>query len=326
MNKRELTIIVKGANVQIDGSGRWSQFPQLLRRGDAKLHGQTPGATARIFQLFGVDQPADADFPVAAVTRVLDLGVVDNNWWLRADPVHLATGRGGLTLVANRGLDLSVNEAEQMVEEIRSQYKDDGWILKTANPYRWYLKPKDPARIITHALDEVLGKDVDQFLPKGPEEKKWHTLMNEIQILLHTSAINADREQRGQLSVNSLWFWGGGCLPQVNGADWTKVWSDDVVSLALARISNIEAGKVPIDIPGWLQSLPAGRHLLVVDRQEQGVVDDYMEQVWAEPLSRALKAGDLERLMIYPAPDRSVTLTPSSVRSIWGWLLPFGRA
>jgi len=321
MNKRELTIVVKGANLRMDGAGRSSQFSQLLRRGD---HSQ--GATNQIFELFGLGRSVDADFPVAAVTRVLDLGVVDNNWWLRADPVHLAAGLSGLTLVANRGLNLTANEAEQIADEVRSQYKEEGWVLKAPNPYRWYLKPKDPAYIVTHALDEVLGKDIEQFLPTGPEEKKWHTLMNEIQILLHTSSSNADREQRGELSVNSLWFWGGGRLPQVSGSEWDKVWSDDVVSLALARISNTEAGKVPMDTTDWLHSLTPGRHLLVVDRQEQGVIEDYMEQVWSEPLARALKAGDVDKLTIYPSSDLCVTLTPSSLRSIWGWLLPFGRA
>ena len=326
MNKRDLTIVVKGAHLQMDGLNRSPRLSQLLHRGQVRQHGEANSATNLLFELFGLSRQGDADFPVAAVTRVLDLGVVDNNWWLRADPVHLATGMGGLTLVANRGLGLSANEAEQLAEEVRAQYRDEGWLLKAPNPYRWYLKPKEPARIITHALDEVLGKDIEQFLPAGPEEKKWHTLMNEIQILLHTSASNVGREQRGELTVNSLWLWGGGSLPQVNSSEWTKVWSDDVVSLALARISKTEAGKIPIDPSEWLQSLDAGRHLLVVDRQEQGVVEDYMEQVWSEPLSRALKGGDLDKLCIYIAPDLSVSFTPSSVRSIWGWLRPFRRA
>src|SRR5687767_9051943 len=42
-----------------------------------------------LFSLLGAEIPTDSDLPVAAVTRVLDLGIVDSGWWIRADPVHL---------------------------------------------------------------------------------------------------------------------------------------------------------------------------------------------------------------------------------------------
>src|SRR3990167_2665495 len=51
------------------------------------------GFEASLFSLFGAEAPNEGDLPVAAVTRVLDLGIVDNGWWLRADPVHLSPQR-----------------------------------------------------------------------------------------------------------------------------------------------------------------------------------------------------------------------------------------
>jgi hypothetical protein len=326
MKKRELTIVVKGANLPNGEQSRSRQFSDLLRRGELVRDDASFSTTHLLFQLFGLTRQANTDYPIAAVTRVLDLGVVDSSWWIRADPVHLAAGLSGLTLVANRGLNLPVSEAEQMAEEIRIQYKEEGWLLKAPNPYRWYLKPKQPADITTYPLDQVLGRDVDHYLPEGPEARQWHTLLNETQILLHTSAINAAREARGELSVNSLWFWGGGCLPQLTSSRWSTVWSDDVVSLALARLSETEFGKLPQDPTRWLQTLEPGSHLLVIDQQEQEIVEDHLEQNWATPLFLALKKGDIDWLRIYLSPGLSATLTGSNIRSIWSWLLPFGRA
>src|SRR5687767_4981227 len=54
------------------------------------------GLEPLLFSLFGAEIPVDADLPVAAVTRVLDLGIVDNGWWIRADPVHLSPQRDQL--------------------------------------------------------------------------------------------------------------------------------------------------------------------------------------------------------------------------------------
>jgi len=46
----------------------------------------------------------------------------------------------------------------------------------------------------------------------GSDRKAWHTRLNEIQILLHTSPVNAAREARGLVPANSVWFWAaGGC-------------------------------------------------------------------------------------------------------------------
>ena len=57
-------------------------------------------------------------------------------------------------------------------------------------------------------------------------------------MLLHEHPCNQRREQRGELAVNSLWFWGAGTdsRPRAD-VRFDAVWSDDPAArgLALAR-------------------------------------------------------------------------------------------
>ena len=53
-----------------------------LARSDLKISA-IRGFEPTLFQYFGAETPAEGDLPVAAVTRVLDMGVIDNGWWLR---------------------------------------------------------------------------------------------------------------------------------------------------------------------------------------------------------------------------------------------------
>ena len=71
------------------------------------------------------------------------------------------------------------------------------------------------------------------YLPTGKDGKQWHTVLNEMQILLHTAQVNIERERRGDLPINSLWFWGSGRLPQeIQRVDWARVHSEEPASFA----------------------------------------------------------------------------------------------
>jgi len=74
------------------------------------------GDMERLFALFGIAPEAGQDLPVAAVTRVADMGVIDREWWIRADPVYLEAGHDSLVLHA--GLGLTPDEAAQLVAEL----------------------------------------------------------------------------------------------------------------------------------------------------------------------------------------------------------------
>jgi len=263
----------------------------------------------QVFSLFGVVAPNDADLPVAAVTRALDLGVIDNGWWLRADPVHLRPERDRLILLDTQIVPITLEEANKLTAEIIESYAGHGWLLKSPRPGRWYLKPPRAARILTTPLPRVVGKDIHPYLPQGKDGKAWHTVLNEFQILLHTAKINTEREQRGELPFNSLWFWGGGRLPSISEVEWAELHSEEPISLALARLSETPSSARPIDFTDWQrQARRPGAHLAVLD-QARGAVQYGQERDWAEfverldrdwmaPAFRALKAREISELTI----------------------------
>src|SRR5512134_1502500 len=89
-----------------------------------------------LFALFDLVRQENADLPVAAVTRMFDMGVIDNDWWLRADPVHLSMDRDRLILADAHKLEITPEEASRLVGEIMEVFNSDGWLLKAPHPER----------------------------------------------------------------------------------------------------------------------------------------------------------------------------------------------
>ena len=281
----------------------------LLARADRQQVERSSDFETMIFELFDIDVDAEQDLPVASVTRALDLGVIDKGWWLRADPVHLRADRDRLILADNKVLGITQDEADGLVSEIMEVYAEDGWVLKAARPDRWYLKPTDVPKLNTIPLPAVIGRDITDCLPRGEDYKTWHTILNEVQILLHTAKTNAERERRGALSVNSVWFWGGGRLPELKHTEWSHVWSGEPVSLALARLSQTPSKDVPGGAEDWLDSssMP-GNHLFVLDQGrealEYGAFDEWhrfvdgIERNWIAPLIAGLHSKQLASISL----------------------------
>jgi len=274
--------------------------------------------------------------PVAAIAFAGEGGAREGAW-LRADPVHLQPERDRLILSDNYVLQLTPDEADQLVVEIMETYGADGWVLKAARPGRWYLKPPRASRIVTTPLAQVVGRDIHPYLPQGKDGKAWHTVLNEIQILLHTAKVNAAREARGQLPVNSLWFWGSGRLPTFPPLDWAHVWSQEPASLALARLSQTPASGVPENFAEWSRQARAhGKHLVVLDQArapvsygEESRWREFIQQFerdWIAPLWQAVKGGAVGRVELYDDTGRGFRLTARYARRWWRRRRPLARA
>jgi hypothetical protein len=286
------------------------------------------GMEAAIMGLFDLSAPPDGDLPVAPITRALDLGVIDKGWWLRADPVHLRPDRDRLILVDTHFVALTQDEATRLAAEVLEPYAREGWVLKAPRPGRWYLKPSRAARIQTTPLSEVVGHDIHPYLPKGKDGKQWHTVLNEMQILLHTATVNTERERRGELPINSLWFWGSGRLPEIRRVNWVRVHSEEPLSLALARLCETPSSARPGDFRDWQrQASPTGNHLVVLDQLSAAVqyrdvaawssAIDRIEQDWMAPAVLALKSNELREVMISSDVGRRFRVYPRHVRRWW---------
>ena len=209
------------------------ELAMLRARGDRLPDGDAGrrAAALRVFALV----PARV-LPIAALTRQADVGDAGDAVWLRADPGHAQADMSSLRLLRSGDLDLDATEASALVRSLKPLFGDAGYELSAPTPARWFLRgilsaefpdAPDPA--------EILGDDLQDHLPAGAAGAKWRRLLNEAQILLHQHEVNRARAARGALPANTLWFWGGGALPQSVASPFARLASADEVLLALGR-------------------------------------------------------------------------------------------
>lgn len=294
-------------------------------------------AESLLLHLFGIALTPERDPPVAALAWLGEGEGAAGGYWLRADPVHLRADQARLLLFGSRVLDVQMNEARTLATEFNAVYGVDGWWLETPHPQRWYLRLADDPRIRTHALHEVIGRSIDGLLPQGENGKRWHGVLNEVQMLFHASAVNQAREAQGRLEINSVWFWGGGYLPAVQSQNWVSVCSDAPLARGLARAAGVDSAALPDAATAWLETAGAGSRLVVLSSLQEpalyGDVDAWgaavaeLERDWFGPVLNALKAGRLDQLTLYSCDGRAFVVSRADLWRFWrrrrelGWYM-----
>ena len=296
-----------------------------LQSGDNSTYEQT------LFQLFGFSNDSSLDSPVGAISYLLFKGGDPlNSWKMRADPVVIQPNRDHLLLMGNAGLEISLQEAQQIVQDINSTYADTPWTLETLTPKQWIISQEKPQRLKTHSLSEVSGKNINDYLPSGEDEKSWHVLMNELQMFLHAHPANQHRQMQGLPAVNSLWFWGSGTLPEVPGNEkpFVQCWSNETISLGLARLSNIPRADLAADAKQWLNhAITEGGHFLMIEQlNSDAAKNDPVEwwsnlvvfnNQWLSPLIDALRQKSIIELNVIDSNGDRYQLTRSSLNKWW---------
>ena len=226
-------------------------------------------------------------WPVAAITRAFDANDAPLSAWLRADPAFVRPDINGARLLAcGDALRLDAGEAEAFVSVLRPLFGDSGMPIDAPQPARWYLRLPREAKLPSMASpEEALGADLFDHLPEGPEGRRWRALLSEAQVALHQHPLNAARQAAGKPPVNSLWFWGGGVLPDHVTTSHTRVLSNEVSLRSLAKAASAEGSDLPHGIEtGGLVDLRALRDLRALDHY------------WLQPAIHAVGTGALPSL------------------------------
>lgn len=224
----------------------------------------------------------DGQLPFAAAAAQADgLEPGDLAWGLLT-PVHWHLGTEQVSLTDPEGLVLSVADSRILFGAVAELFTSEGFALHWGAPLRWYLAHESLTELATASIDRVIGRNVDRWLPAGPQARLLRRLQNEVQMLLHTHPFNAEREARGLPTVNSFWLSGCGLAQaqaraaavQVddrlrgpalaeNWAAWAKAWAQVDAELPARGLSRLtlcgERASVTVDLPprGLLQRLSA---------------------------------------------------------------------
>jgi hypothetical protein len=210
----------------------------LLGRAERLADGE-PGEQAQLQRYF---RATPAGWPMAAICRQAEAGDASGFAWLRADPVFVRPDMNGARLMAWGNLGLSSADAAALVAALQPACRELGLELSATAPERWYLRlpPNQPAPTFA-APSEALGEDLLGHLPPGDAGRRWRGLLNEAQIILHNHPLNAARAGKGLPAVNSVWFWGGGLLPDSVSCPASQVVGADADLLALASLAGLPA-------------------------------------------------------------------------------------
>lgn len=270
-------------------------------------------------RVFGISNQA-----IAPVTLQSDGIAPQEFYWLRADPVHIQMQRDKMILRAE--VALTADEAAQLCASLNDHFASQGLHFFAPNPQRWYVRLDSAPNIVTYTLAQTVGRNVHRHLPQGPDALRWHQIFNEIQMLFFDHAVNVSRAERGELPVNSVWFWGGGKTANPPRSVFTTMMSDSPLAAAFARAAEIPSAPLPDDLNTTTQH----QSLLIVwdslrRSLHQGELHAWREAVMhlernCVSLKQALRAGQLSTLtldVLNAGNAQSFVLTRAASWKLW---------
>ncbi|MBI5786725.1 MAG: hypothetical protein HZA64_14840 [Rhodocyclales bacterium] len=294
---------------------------RLLGRGR-----RTPlaGEETWLADTFGVAAP----LPAAALRLLADGGKPGGDEWICLDPVHLRLHEWAVIPDAPATLALTVEEDAALRDSVAPLFAGLGELVASA-PGRWHLHLIRPAAIETRPLSDAIGRAVEPTLPGGPQGAEWRRLLAEVQPLLHAHEVNRERIKAGRTTVNHLWPWGGGRLPQNAQRPFDRVWTDDPVLQGLAVLAGSEVAPPPADF-----TEAPGRVLVKLD-QLVASSTSFDALTWraalakleADWLAPALRGGASPRLtFVASGHDRALAVTLSTTDRWRFWKKPLKLA
>lgn len=259
-----------------------------------------------------------AELPAGALGLLGEGGEPGDDYWFRADPVHLRPDRDRLLLFAE--VAPSPEEAQRLIAECNRLLAEDGITLALGPGGGWYLRAAAPAELITTPTFVADRRYIDPYLPQGADARRWLSLLTELQMLLHASAVNIERESRGEAVINGLWIWGGGRLPQKVQTESEKVYTDESLLKGLARAAGVEAAPAVAADPAhatglvWLDE--ADRAIGAADLDAWRRALEVLERDWLAPQVQRLRHGALDELIIETERLR-LTVSGAGLRRFW---------
>ena len=177
--------------------------------------------------------------------------------WGLLTPTHWQVGSQQIVLLDPVQLHLDEDESRALLQLLRGLFEPEGWSLHWGAPLRWYATHESLVELTTASLDRVIGRPIDPWLPDRRAGRSVRRLQSEAQMLLHTHPINAAREARGELPVNSFWLSGTGRTQPVDSevsepllderlrgpwlaGDWAA-WAEAWHELDAHRLSDLQA-------------------------------------------------------------------------------------
>jgi hypothetical protein len=309
------------------------EFPVLEKWLSRGLIEKPPHQDNMFFSEFGLLIEQDKSHAALSLLAEKETKVEVNTetYWLRADPVNMQPDGDTALLTAHEELALTQEEANKLVEKINEHFIDEPWILFTFSPHRWYLRLDKSADLVTTPLANVLGEDIAQFMPEGDDANYWWKITNELQMLLHGSNVNFERESRNIITANSVWLWGGGCLPENNlNSHYDNIITNSIFFSGVGHYCGFDV--LPVK-DGFLDGIEMNNNFVVLDMLSEYVqrrdlytfmqVLNELETTFLLDANNLLIDGKVAKIKLVTNEGMTITITKKHLRRWWEHIKPF---
>lgn len=226
-----------------------------------------PHEHAATFARFGFNAP----YPHAPMMALADGLPAREDAWMFAEPVHLVAGLDGMALFPSDYLEVVPEEADGLTTALNAHFSGDGIHFHVSAGGRWYVRHPAGETPVTHSVEAARAGMAAKLLPTSSGRLNWSSIQNEAQMVLYHHPVNEAREAAGKPTINGIWFWGGGTVPNhpSRAADVDAVATDSPLVRQLA----LHAG-LPVHVAGPAElfagkAAMASRLLLVIDTLER---------------------------------------------------------
>jgi len=131
-----------------------------------------------------------------------------HQYFMLVEPTHLRLDRDRLIICEPQLLQLSISEQKLIVEQLNQHFAPDLQFYCISKDL-WLLGHNN-IRLTHHhspALLDIIGENVDNFLPKDTQHLDYTSVLNEIQMVLHNYANRHKNKSTTQPHLNSVWLW-----------------------------------------------------------------------------------------------------------------------
>ncbi|GAA4012310.1 hypothetical protein GCM10022212_02380 [Actimicrobium antarcticum] len=270
------------------------------------------------------DDSRDTSAPLALQAMHQRAITPESGVWFLLNPVHIHIARDHLVLTDPRRLALSDADAHTLFALAAPLFEEIGQQLVYGDAGTWFLRADGWSTLQTSTPDATCGHNIDIWMPKGPAERDWRKVQNEIQMHWHDNAVNRARESVGLNPVNSLWLWGGAQAGQrmttteytagFNLGNWR---SDTMKHGANATLADIIATHTP---RGLLMLDALIEPALGEDLSEWLLRFNELEATWFAPLLQALKDKSLTScrlILTHGSAIREYSVSRTTLRKFW---------
>ncbi len=234
-------------------------FDYLARHGRVGMvktvpDGMVPGSDTANLAVMGYDPKKyyTGRSPYEAISIGLDLAPSDVVF--RCNLVTLSEDEpyASKVMLDHSSDEISSEEARGLLEHINMNLRKEDMNFYAGVSYRhillWNNAPFDFELTPPH---DIIGRKVEEYLPKGPYRDIFREMMIKSSALLKEHPVNLERKKKGLNPGNSIWLWGEGKKPALPNF-FTKYGLKGSVISAVDLIKGIAicAGMESIDVEG----------------------------------------------------------------------------